>query len=170
MNLLLGSCLSREQGGFIPAGQDGFRSLLATVFYPHTTAPATTPLETLLSVFFAHRILLCLILWLSSDPRMSAQQPRCLHCLSGHISLRKHFIFFSMSEKHRAIPELYCSPGHQRALPMLPSLCPQQCIAPYPPDSSFSCPVFTSRVKHSLQSSPSFHFCFSYVHILICVL
>lgn len=111
------------------------------------------------------------ILRLSSDPSMSAQQPRCLHCLSGHISLRKHFIFFSMSEKQRAIPELYCSPGHQRALPMLPCLCPQQCTAPYPPDSSFfSCPVFTSRVKHSFQSSPGFHFCCSYVHILICVL
>lgn len=103
LNLLLGSCLSREQGGFIIAGQDGFHSLLATVF----------PLTHHRSCYnasqnFARRILCSsnstFILWLSSDPSMSAQQTRCLNCLSGHISLRKRFIFFSMSEKQWAIP------------------------------------------------------------------
>lgn len=111
------------------------------------------------------------ILRRSSDPSMSAQQPRCLPCLSGHISLRKHFIFFSVSEKPASHPRallLSWSPESitHAALPL-----PQQCTAPYPPDSYFfSCPVFISRVKHSLHSSPGFHSCGSYILILICVL
>lgn len=93
------------------------------------------------------------ILRLSSDPSMSAQQPRCLHCLSGHISLRNHFIFFSMSEKQRAIPELYCSPSHQRALPMLPPFVPNSALHPTHLTVPSS-PVLSSPLVLSIHSSP----------------
>lgn len=93
------------------------------------------------------------ILRLSSDPSMSAQQPRCLHCLLGHISLRKHFIFFSVSEKPASHPRallLSWSPESitHAALPL-----PQQCTAPYPPDSSSS-PVLSSPLVLSIHSTP----------------
>lgn len=92
------------------------------------------------------------ILRLSSDPSMSAQQPRCLHCLSGHFSLRNHFIFFSMSEKQRAIPELYCSPSHQRALPMLPPFVPNSAV--HPTHLTVPSPVLSSPLVLSIHSSP----------------